>query len=142
MKCPACDYELRKIIAGGVAADVCVGGCGGIWFGRFEIAKFDSSPDETSRFLFNIEKTRSPNGTGQRQCPKCTSAKLLRRPYSLKKKAMVDHCPGCGGYWVDASELGPLRQEFASSEERTKTEKKYYADVFEKYLQAMRKTKK
>lgn len=142
MNCPACDYELKKIIAGGVGAEVCVGGCGGVWFGRFEISKFNSSPDETNRFLLNIEKTRSPDGERQRRCPKCPDIKLLRRPHSMKKMAKVDHCPSCGGTWVDASELGPLRSEFTSGEERTKEEKKYYAEVFDQYIAAMKNSKK
>ena len=37
MKCPACKGELRKRNAGNMELDVCLGGCGGIWFDQGEL---------------------------------------------------------------------------------------------------------
>jgi Zn-finger nucleic acid-binding protein len=37
--------------------------------------------------------------------------KLKRHFFSAKKHVEVDHCPNCGGYWLDAGELEKIRAE-------------------------------
>ncbi|MFB2922740.1 MULTISPECIES: zf-TFIIB domain-containing protein [Aerosakkonema] len=39
MKCPACENNLTEIVTEAITVDVCEGGCGGIWFDRFELSQ-------------------------------------------------------------------------------------------------------
>ncbi len=142
MQCPACDSVLKKIIAGGVTVEACVGGCGGIWFDRFEIARFDHSSEEAGRFLLNIHKTKTPDASRTRKCPKCPDVVLIHRYYSIKKETPVEHCGNCGGYWVAAAELEAIKREFASGDKNADAEKRYYTEIFERYLDEMKKSKK
>ena len=47
MNCPACSRPLTKLTVEDVDVDACHGGCGGLWFDNFELAKFDE-PHESS----------------------------------------------------------------------------------------------
>ena len=40
MQCPACQHETNDKTAGDVTVDVC-SGCGGMWFGPFELRKLE-----------------------------------------------------------------------------------------------------
>jgi Zn-finger nucleic acid-binding protein len=41
---------------------------------------------------------------------------LSRRPYSSRVRIDVDHCPQCGGIWLDADELAHIRRVAADPE--------------------------
>ncbi|RKZ31105.1 hypothetical protein DRQ33_07330, partial [bacterium] len=41
MKCPACGKELTRMKTGEIIVDVCKGGCGGIWFDKWELDRVD-----------------------------------------------------------------------------------------------------
>jgi hypothetical protein len=43
---------------------------------------------------------------------------MMRHFYSPLKKVMVDECPNCGGFWLDAGELAGLREETQLKNER------------------------
>ena len=112
MKCPACFNQLKPLTVGSLTVDVCLGGCGGIWFDAFELQRVDE-PQESAQWLINIE--RDPqlhvDFSRKRDCPRCEGVKLTRHFFSAKKKVEVDQCPGCGGYWLDAGELEKIRDE-------------------------------
>ena len=46
-----------------------------------------------------------------RHCPKCGDIVLMRHYYSKKRGVVVDECPSCGGFWLDAGELEQIRSE-------------------------------
>lgn len=48
MKCPACKGELRKKNAGNMELDVCLGGCGGIWYDQHKVNFVDVLEAECS----------------------------------------------------------------------------------------------
>ena len=52
IKCPACGEEMVKIYMPqqGVNLDVCINGCGGIYFDNREFAKFDEESEDISPF--------------------------------------------------------------------------------------------
>jgi Zn-finger nucleic acid-binding protein len=56
--------------------------------------------------------------TAKRVCPKCEGIVMMRHFYSPLKKVMVDECPNCGGFWLDAGELAGLREENKLEKER------------------------
>jgi len=117
MKCPACFNELTEMMLGGVAVDVCKGGCAGIWFDAFELQKVDEQEEISDEWLLEIARDPSVkvDPSVKRACPRCDGIKLKRHFFSAKKQVDVDLCPGCGGYWLDAGELEKIRAEKAEA---------------------------
>jgi Zn-finger nucleic acid-binding protein len=98
---------------GSVTVDVCDGGCGGIWFDRFELQKVDETHEAAGEHLLNV--ARDP-GLGvdfsrKRACPRCMGITLMRRRFNPKSSVEIDHCPNCAGYWLDSGELEKIRRE-------------------------------
>src|SRR5688572_11282347 len=111
MKCPVCTNDLASVNAGGVTVDVCVNGCGGIWFDQFELKELDE-PRETAGDLLNqvtSEKVGLPTNDERRNCPRCPDIVMMRHFFSPKRRVVVDECPQCGGFWLDAGELALIR---------------------------------
>ena len=53
IECPVCSNAMTTMTAEGVTVDVCAGGCGGIWFDWFELARVDeakSAGESSSRW--------------------------------------------------------------------------------------------
>jgi hypothetical protein len=140
MKCPACENELSKMIAGKITVDVCKGGCGGIWFDRFELQKVDEPCESAGEVLLDITKNEKIviDQTKRRRCPTCTGLIMMRHFMSVKKRVTVDECPGCGGYWLDVGELGTIRKEFNTEEGRRRAAEAYFSEIFDTQLAAMR----
>jgi Zn-finger nucleic acid-binding protein len=119
MKCPACYNELTPHRLGGVTVDVCEGGCGGAWFDAFElqrVAQTEHAAEELASVphaeRLHLDQTR------KRDCPRCDAVKLIRHFASGLRRVEVDHCPSCGGYWLDYGELDKVlaeKQEEAST---------------------------
>ena len=118
MKCPACFNELIESRLGGVTVDACEGGCAGIWFDAFELQKVDEPHEVPAEELLNVRRDpdKQVDFNLRRACPRCDGVKLLRHFFSAKRQIEVDHCPGCGGYWLDAGELEKIRAEKAVAE--------------------------
>jgi Zn-finger nucleic acid-binding protein len=115
MKCPACFNPLTEIRVGGIAVDICQGGCGGIWFDAFELQRLEKLAENQAPTLPNV--ARDPglkvDPSRKRDCPRCDGIKLQRHFSSAKRRVEVDECPNCGGYWLDAGELDGIRREQA-----------------------------
>ena len=113
MNCPACSQELTETQVGAVVVDVCHGGCGGIWFDLFELQRVDEQHEAAGEPLLNIPRDPAlqVDFSRKRACPRCEGIKLKRHFFSAKRRVEVDHCPNCGGYWLDAGELEKIREE-------------------------------
>ncbi len=113
MKCPACFNELTEFKFGGVTVDACAGGCAGIWFDAFELQKVDEPHEVPGEHLLRVQRdpTLQVDFSRRRNCPRCDDIKLRRHFFSAQKQVEVDHCPNCGGYWLDAGELEKIRAE-------------------------------
>jgi len=120
MKCPACAHELHEMEAGGVVVDVCRGGCGGIWFDNFELRKFDEPHEAEGEALLEVDRDPSTfvDHSARRKCPACVDVVMMRHPFSPHDNVEIDECPGCGGIWLDAGELGSIRSKFSTEEQR------------------------
>ena len=140
MKCPACENILQKMTVGGVAVDVCKGGCGGIWFDNFELKKFDEPHESAGEALLDIERDESVivDHTKRLKCPKCDDVVMMRHFFSVKKGVEVDECPSCAGFWLDAGELRKIRSLFKTEEERHKAAEEYFEEVFGDHFKAMK----
>ena len=132
MNCPACGNVLTTMEAGGVKVDSCVGGCGGIWFDRFELRKFDEPHEGEGEALLDVE--RDPNITVDRSkrynCPRCENMVLMRHFFSVKREAEVDECPSCAGIWLDLGELTTIRAQFDTQEQRQAAAGDYFKALF------------
>jgi len=116
MICPACSRPLTELRVGALTVDACQGGCGGIWFDAFELQRVDEQHEAAGERLLHI--ARDPRVTvdpsRKRPCPRCEGIKLKRHFFSARRRVEVDHCPNCGGYWLDAGELEQIRAETAA----------------------------
>ena len=132
MECPACGNGLTRMTVGRITVDACEGGCGGIWFDRYELMRVDETDESAGEGLLEI--ARDPNlrvDLSRRfNCPKCRDVVMMRHFFSAKRQVVVDECPNCGGHWLDPGELRTVRTEYASEEERERAAQAYFAEVF------------
>ncbi len=139
MKCPACGRELTSMEVGGVTVDVCQGGCGGIWFDRYELMKFDEPHERDGEALLDVEvdPTVQVDASQRRECPRCPGIVMMRHFFSARMAVEVDECPQCGGYWLDRGELASIR-ELGTEEERREAAQKFFDEMFGRDMEAMR----
>jgi len=126
---------------GGISVDVCRNGCGGVWFDNFELQKVDEKHESAGESLLQIPKKPdiAVDHNQQRLCPKCENQKMMKHFMSVKREVELDECPACGGFWLDAGELGQIRRQFETEADRKGAAEKYFADVFGDKLERMRK---
>ena len=135
MKCPACDSALGPISLGAVTVDACQGGCGGVWFDRFELPKLDELSESSGQRLLEIERKAGIqiDPSKRLRCPKCNTI-MMRHYFSVKRQALVDECPQCAGMWFDAGELATIRKEFPTEAERKRATEEYFNNILGKEL--------
>jgi len=132
MKCPSCHQELTMKSAGGLKVFACREGCGGLWFGHYEVQKLqgqyigagerllDVPRAEGVRFFRNVEAI----------CPHCTTSLLLRHFFSKEIGVEVFQCPKCGGFWLDCGELAGIKSRFDTEERRKQVAASYFEIIF------------
>jgi Zn-finger nucleic acid-binding protein len=132
MECPVCGNRLTRMTLGRITVDACEGGCGGIWFDRYELMRVDESDESAGEGLLEI--ARDPNLrvdlSKRLNCPKGHDVVMMRHFFSVKRQVVVDECPSCGGHWLDPGELRTIRTEYASEEERERAAQAYFSEVF------------
>ena len=141
MNCPACGNELREIGVGEFRVDACRGGCGGIWFDRFELDKVDEPYEAPGELLYDIpyDKEIRVDASKRRHCPRCGDVVMMRHFFSVKREVAVDECPACGGFWLDRGELRAIRSLFESEEARREAGEAYFDRIFGGRLEEMRR---
>lgn len=103
MICPKCNAELRKSDLGEygfVILDVCPD-CKGSWFDKGELDRLDHS------VWTNFEELKFQHkeaGAQRLSCPKCNHDLELVSPVD-SPNLVVDRCPSCEGFWLDAGQL-------------------------------------
>lgn len=120
MNCPACDRLLQPFKAGTLSVDACAGGCGGIWFDAFEMHKVDEYHEPAGEALLDIphDPSLEVDHDRRRNCPRCETVVMLRHAHKDNPVVKVDECPGCGGFWLDAGELGLIRRSHILTEQK------------------------
>ncbi len=122
LSCPACGKKMHKIFMPdqGVNLDVCVDGCGGIYFDNREFKQFDE-PHEDITPLLDVFAGRVYETVDQsidRVCPICGN-KMVKNFASSKHQIQVDECYHCGGKFLDFGELDKIRAQYNTEAERT-----------------------
>ncbi len=141
MLCPACDHALKSItVNDDVTVDVCEGGCGGIWFDRYELQHFDESHEEAGLALLDIETNPGTKIDHDKRfsCPKCDDQIMMRHFFSVKHEVEVDECPACAGFWLDAGELRQIRSLYKTLEEANEAARACLHDVFGEEFDTLR----
>ena len=120
--CPACSKKMKKVLIKhtGFNLDVCLDGCGGIYFDNREFKHFD----EKAESIKEIEKAMAgkeffqADETLVRKCPNC-GTKMVKNYSSAKKAIEIDDCYVCGGKFLDNLELKKIRAEYDTEEDRS-----------------------
>lgn len=140
MNCPVCATKLTPVEAERLTVDVCLGGCGGIWFDNFELQKLDEIDDLASKMLVNVKPRPDipVDYSLRRHCPRCTNIVMMRHYYSPRRRVEVDECPSCGGFWLDAGELALIREEHIGEQAQQVAVAEYLAAASASILGPMR----
>ena len=113
MQCPACANELVSEVIDGIQLEVCDGGCGGIWFGRDVLTKFDHAHHPTEDFVSPRIRTDKPVDQTRRYiCPHCNDIAMVRQFVKVLDDVLVDECSSCGGMWLHGDELAEIQHQF------------------------------
>lgn len=122
LKCPACQKDMTKVFVPkeGVNIDICLDGCGGMWFDNREFSYFDEQNEKIDEISEAIKgKTfQSVDEANHRSCPVC-GARMVKNYSSVKKEVQIDECYSCGGKFLDNNELEKVRAEYATETERS-----------------------
>lgn len=122
IKCPACHKDMVKIFmpAEGINIDVCLDGCGGIFFDNREFRQFDEKAENIDEILKEIEgkEFEKVDESLTRTCPVCGS-KMVKNWASSKQEIQVDDCYSCGGKFLDNGELQKIREQFETEKDRS-----------------------
>lgn len=135
MKCPSCSAALTKVSAGDCELDVCQSGCGGVWFDRNELFKFDENHEFDPTTLLQIAKEKESvkvDSKKQKSCPTCTGQSLVRQFFDIKREVEFDQCWDCGGVWLDVGEINTVRGQFETHADRTKVANEYVVSELKK----------
>ena len=95
LTCPGCAHEMHVEILSKVEVDRCAR-CDGMWFDVGEVAR---------AALCDVPPI-GLQGPSARKCPLCRTPLTVGRIDEVE----VDHCETCQGTYLDAGELGRLRQ--------------------------------
>ena len=122
INCPACGKKMEKVFipSEGINVDICLDGCGGIFFDNREFETFDEENEDISAILEKIkDKDFEPvDENATRMCPCCGIA-MVKNTSGLGSNVVVDDCYGCGGKFLDNSELQKIRSEYTNDQHRT-----------------------
>lgn len=109
--CPACGEGMTKVYMHdtGVNVDICLDGCGGIFFDNRELEKVDEARENAFEILDAIKgKTfKSVSQSVQRICSVCKTPML--KMGAKTGGVEIDVCPVCGAKFLDNGELQQIR---------------------------------
>ena len=111
INCPACGKEMKKIHIKeeNIDLDICLDGCGGIFFDNRELDKFDENNNSIAEILYAINNKNFENvdTKAERKCPICGVPMVKLGSLT---EAEIDSCNICGANFLDHGELTKLRE--------------------------------
>lgn len=122
LECPACGKQMTKLYMAeaGVNIDICLDGCGGIYFDNRELEKFDESHEKIDEILKEIEG-RHFEATEDDEVRICSVCGVpMAKMGAANGEVQIDVCNNCGGKFLDNGELQKIRE--AEKQTNTKTE--------------------
>ena len=122
ISCPACGNEMEKFYMPeqGVNLDICVHGCGGIYFDNREFKQFDEKHENIEKIIKAVEGKifADVDEAKVRICPVC-GAPMVKNYSSYMQEIQIDECYTCGGKFLDNKELFRFRAEYNTEAERS-----------------------
>ena len=141
LKCPACNKDMTKVFIPkeGVNIDICLDGCGGMWFDSYEIKNFNEQNENIDEIIAAIEGKQfaKVDQTIRRFCPVCNTI-MAKKNSSINKDIQIDECLACGGKFLDNGELQAIRSEHASESERRVAMASFMHSAIEVQLKKLR----
>lgn len=132
ISCPACGKEMHKIYmdAQGVNLDVCLDGCGGIFFDNREFKKFDENAEDISPLTNALagKEFNKVDTTETRFCANC-GAQMVKNFASALKEVEIDECYTCGSKFLDNEELTKIRAQYETESDRADAALKNYYEI-------------
>ena len=111
LKCPACGKEMKKIFVSeaGINIDICLDGCGGIFFDNRELNKLDCADDNIDEILKAAEGRtfNQVDASEIRTCPIC-NIPMVKMGAAVGGME-IDVCNVCGAKFLDNNELKVIR---------------------------------
>lgn len=108
MVCPRCKEELVMETVDGEDIDVCKS-CKGMWVHRHQL---DSMLKESGGDveLCSIDDNPHEDTNPEIKCRECDGVTMKKINFLDYSDIILDHCPSCGGFWVDKSELDNMHK--------------------------------
>lgn len=132
IKCPACGEVMDKIFipSEGINIDICLNGCGGIFFDNREFDLFNEQGEDVSFIQEQLKGKhfKKVDENAERKCPAC-GAVMVKNTTAVGGNVTVDDCYVCGGKFLDHDELFKIRDEFATDKDRQKAAMEYLFNV-------------
>lgn len=121
INCPACGCEMKKIFVpeANIDVDICLDGCGGIFFDNRELNKFDESHENAEDILNAIkDKTfKKVDESEIRKCPLC-NVPMVKMGAGVGN-VQIDNCNVCGAKFLDNGELQRIREGAKNNDEKS-----------------------
>ena len=112
INCPACGKEMVKVFdkEKGINIDICLNGCGGIFFDNREFEKFDEAHETVDEILNAIKGKdfAKVDDTEVRVCPICHVPMV--KMGAGAGNVEIDVCNTCGAKFLDNGELEKVRE--------------------------------
>ena len=110
--CPACGKTMKKVLIpdAGINIDICLDGCGGIFFDNRELDKFDE-PHENAEKIMKLIEGRTFKKVEEeevRHCPICNVPMVQMGAGA--GGVQIDVCNTCGAKFLDNGELLKIRE--------------------------------
>lgn len=136
INCPACGNSMAKVYikSANIHIDVCLEGCGGIFFDNREFEKFDEAHEDFDEILtFYDEDERKFHQIDDNQvrtCSACGSVMCKIGNGTPDKSFKIDCCYNCGAKFLDAYELQKIRNVCNSEKLRTDAFNKEFMSIY------------
>ncbi len=138
--CPACGHEMQKVYIANseLYLDICLQGCGGIFFDNREFEKLDEQSENIDEILNILDNKNFINvdQTVQRSCPSCGSL-MVKNFASIKHEVEIDCCYICGGKFLDNGELMKIREQYKTEQDRSEDFNKYLLSFIKTEMDAL-----
>ena len=112
--CPACNKRMTKffIPSAKVNVDICMDGCGGIFFDNRELENFVGEGKDADKILqLFVGKTFTPaDQKEKRVCPVC-GTDMVKNYVNQAPAVQIDECYRCGGKFLDHGELEKISKK-------------------------------
>lgn len=128
--CPNCGKEMKKVPIGsaGITLDVCLDGCGGMFFDNREFSLLSGNGDNINEVLAIYSNKKFTNADihneKKRICP-CCGSPMAQNPSNILSEIVVDECYSCGGKFLDYGEF----EKIVSSEPVDKKSEAYLSAI-------------